>query len=236
MQDVIDIPGQPTLTAHEYAEKYNISRRTVTRYIKQGKLEAVRRKGRTHVIDLEPSETPIETEHAKKLDSLDSESGQLVRQPDDYVFKLGQLSVQAKAGHRWQFLSIVLVVLLFLATPAAVWLYLTWQDTAGELAISQETTATITADLDTATATIGQLQTDLVNTRTTAAELKADVNATKTINQNLQGTLADTRQQLDAERKRTNDLQAKMADLSMLFSQSTAENASSTAQDATGTP
>lgn len=231
MPDIIDIPGQPTLTADDYAGKYGISRRTVSRYIKQGKLEAVRRTGRTYVIDQKPAETPIKTEPAKRLDNLASKPGQLAKKPDDYLFKLGQLSVQAKAGHRWQSLSIVLIVAAFIAVPAAVWMYSTWQDTADALAVSQETTTTVTADLDAATTTIEQLRADLFRAMTTTTQLTADATAAKTINQSLRETLADTRQQLTAERKRTDDLEVLLSDLSRVITESSSEPTTDTLQN-----
>ena len=239
MQDIIDRPGQAQLTADEYADKYNISRRTVTRYINQGKLVAIKLKGRTHVTDTAPATTPIEPEPAKRLDNQDRESGQLARQPDDYLFRLGQLSVQAKAGHRWQLLAIVLFVLVFITAPAVVWLYMTWQDTAGELVITQAATTATTANLDDATATIDQLQAELVQAKTTAAELAATITAGDTIRQNQLQTIQDLREKLADERKRTDDqaellarIQAAETKISQLQQSTTTEPATSDRQDA----
>jgi len=205
MKDLIDIPGRPELTANDYAEKYNISRRTVSRYIKQGKIDAVRRKGRTFIIDLEPKETPIEPEPADKLNNQDTESGQLAITSESY-FRLGELTVKAKAGQRWKMLSCILLVLVFIATPAVVWLYLSWQDTAADLVSSQAATNAITADLDNTTNTIDQLEKEMAQAKTTAAELTATITAGDTIRQNQQQTIQELRDQLEKERSRINEL------------------------------
>jgi len=203
MQDIIDISGQPQLSATEYAEKHGVSRRTVSRYIQQGKLESVRRKGRTYVTDLEPTETPIRTESAKKLDNQDTQLGQLTRTPDDYMFKLGQLTVQAKSGHRWKSLSIVLVVLVFIAAPAITLLYITWQNTAAKLSTSQAAATAITADLATATTINDKMQKDLFQAKTTIAESSASIRANEVITQTHLDQLQDLRDQLKLERDRS---------------------------------
>jgi hypothetical protein len=73
MQAILGIPEQSTLTASDYAEKHNISRRTVSRHIKQGKLEAIKRGGRTYVIDQGIQEAGVTLEPVKQMDSLDTE-------------------------------------------------------------------------------------------------------------------------------------------------------------------
>ncbi len=236
MQDILDISEQSTLSANEYAEKYNISRRTVSRYIKQGKLEAVRRTGRTYVVDQKPLETPIKPEPVKQLDNADNWPEQLIRQPDNDAPEPSQLSMQAKTYHRWQSLSIALTVAASITTLATVWMYTTWQNTADALSTSQDTTTALTADLAAATKTITQLQANLFKTMTSATELTADAAAAKTINQSLQETLADTKQQLTAEHQRNDDIEATLIDLSMVYTQLVAEPTVDTVQDATDTP
>jgi len=205
MPDIMDIPGQTTLHANEYAAKHGISRRTVTRYIQEGRIQAIRRKGRTFVVDQAPSETPIEPDTAARVSKPDTQPGQLARPTEDYLIKLGQLSIQAKTGHRWKILAIILILGAFVAAPVAAWLYFTWQDTADDLAISQQATADITADLSDATATIKQLQADVLT-------LTADAAAAKTIKQSLEEALA-------TEQNRTTELQTQITELSILFSQ-----------------
>jgi hypothetical protein len=225
MQDIIDIPGKATLSANDYAAKYGISRRTVSRYIKQGKLEAPRLSGRTYIIDLEPADRPIRAESAKRPDAQGAGSGQIVRQPDDNLFKLSQLSAKSKAGHRWHYLAIVLILAAVIATPTSVWIYSSSKNTADALAISLETATTISADLVTATTNIKQLQDDLFESVANANERAAEAameSSYKAVNQSLQEALANTRQKLADERKRTANLEATLNNLTDLYSRTAA--------------
>jgi hypothetical protein len=215
MPDIIDIPGQATLPANDYAEKYGISRRTVNRYIQAGKIEAVRRTGRTYIIDQSPTKTPIESEPVRRLDNQDAESSQIIKRPDDYPLKLDQLSAQVKSGYRWRHLAIGLIITVCIAAPALVWLYLIWQDTADALTISQDTTTKITADMANATTTIKQLRDDLLKSLATANALAAEAATAKSykeVNKSLQ-------ENLDAERKRSEYFSATVSKLSLRLSQ-----------------
>ncbi len=107
--------GQDILPIEEYAANQGVSRRTVNRYAEQGRIETIRRNGRTFVIDRTPSEIPKETEHAKRVSRLDTESGHLAKTPDNYLFRLGELTALARTRQRWQVLAIVLLVMLVVA-------------------------------------------------------------------------------------------------------------------------
>jgi len=220
MQDIIDIAGKTTLRANDYAAKHGISRRTVSRHIKQGKLEALKRSGRTYIVDLEPVDTPIRTESARRLDTQDAESGQIVRQADDDLRELAPAPAKASAGYRWKYLAIVLVVAASVAVPASVWMYSSWKNSAEALASSLERTTTISAELVTATATIKQLQDGLsqamanANERAVEAALESSYRA---VNQSLREALATARQKLADERRRTANLEATLNNLTDLY-------------------
>jgi hypothetical protein len=220
MQDIIDIAGKTTLSADDYAAKHGISRRTVSRHIKQGKLEALKRSGRTYIVDLEPADTAIRTESAGRLDTQDADTGQAVRQADDDLLKLQQLLAKANAGHPWRHLAIVFILAASVAAPAGVWIYSSWKSSAEALVSRLESTTTISADLATATTTIKQLQDDLSQAMANANERALDAaleSSYRAVNQSLREALATTRQKLADERKRTANLEATLNNLTDLY-------------------
>ena len=114
----------------DFARQQNISRRTIDRYIRIGKVNARKVKGKTFVVD-----SPIkpESRQSKNAQKMQSEITQTV-QPEEMITKIAQmtkmdwtqfgiLTARAKAKRIWQTVAIVSIVCLIAATVAAGWLF-----------------------------------------------------------------------------------------------------------------
>ncbi len=125
-EDFQETPGpvvcDPLIPANEYALKYGITRRTVDRYVRSGKVEKVRQGGRTLIVDKPPEKPETQSESSETVPS------DLIVAPvrTDWL-RLGYLEAQAKSRTAWQVLAIILLVLniiiLIVGTGAAVWFW-----------------------------------------------------------------------------------------------------------------
>lgn len=148
---------------------------------------------------------------AECASNRDAESRQLTRPSEDYSDILGQLSEQVNSRRMWKSVAIGLILAAFVGATSGTWLYFSWATTTSTLASSQEIAVTLTNHLNTAAQSLESLKEDLV---------KATATAGQAINQTLKDSLDDTKDQLQAERKRYGELQTQIAGLRTLLSQS----------------
>ena len=206
MVETLDIRSDGALHANDWAVKYGVSRRTVTRYVQEGKIEAFRRKGRTYIVDRKPIETSIQPEQAERMAQQDIQSGQpgqLERPSEDFLLRMGQLSLQAKTGRKWQALAIGFIVVAFIGVTVSTWIYASLQATEASLVSAQETAATLTENLRAAGNNIETLQEGLIRAQATAT-------AAQTVSQSLKETL-------EAERQRYGELQLQVSGMTQLL-------------------
>ncbi len=108
----------------DYAERFGVSRRTVERYAKVGRIEIKKQLGRIYVVDNPPKPAPPSTESVR----LDEMSG-LTPLVQKNWFDFGMAQAQGKAKTKWQIACLAFAVLLVAAvitgSAGGVWL---WKD------------------------------------------------------------------------------------------------------------
>lgn len=105
----------------EYAARHNISRRTVDRYVKCGRLETTKQHGRTMILDKPLKPQPSDTGQGR----TDTDC-QLVLSQTDWMH-LGYLKARSKSKTIWQTYAIVLTILFVSLLLASLWLFTQWR-------------------------------------------------------------------------------------------------------------
>jgi len=136
----------------DYAQKLGVSRRTVDRYARVGRIETKKHLGRTMVID-KPYKPALFHADAVRPEQT-TELAPLVQ--NDWL-NFGQALSQAKAKTKWQVACLTFAVLFVCVVLAAsiggVWLHMSLQ--------------TKTDEVNTANEQVGGLQTQLANVQLT---------------------------------------------------------------------
>lgn len=116
--------GEPELLipADEYASRHGVSRRTVNRYVKSGRLDSTKQHGRTMIIDKPLKPQSQDTRHVKP--NIDS---QLVPFAQADWIRYGFLQARSKSKTLWQAYAIVLTVLFVALLMASLWLFTQWR-------------------------------------------------------------------------------------------------------------
>lgn len=129
-QDVQAIESETVLHAEpelllpidEYAARHDVSRRTVDRYVKSGRLDSTKSQGRTMIVD-------------KPLKPSDQDTGQSPKDMDVQIvplartdwIRVGYLQARAKSKTLWQTYAIALTVLFVALLLASLWLFTQWR-------------------------------------------------------------------------------------------------------------
>ncbi|MBA7523809.1 hypothetical protein ES705_15943 [subsurface metagenome] len=116
--------GEPELILpiEEYATRQGISRRTVNRYVKSGRLDSTKSHGRTMIIDKPLKPPSQDTRHVKP--NIDSQLAPLSQ--TDWV-RYGFLQARSKSKTIWQTYAIVVTVLLVALLMVSLWLFTQWR-------------------------------------------------------------------------------------------------------------
>ena len=130
MPDVETIESETVLHAEpellvpieEYAALHNISRRTVDRYVKCGRIETTKKHGRTLILDKPLKSQPSDTRH----DQTDMDCQIVPLSQTDWM-QLGYLKARSKSKTIWQTYAIVLTVLFVALLLASLWLFTQWR-------------------------------------------------------------------------------------------------------------
>jgi len=151
----------------EYARKLGVSRRTVDRYARVGRIETKKHLGRTMVID-----TPLRPESAHEDGVGQEQMTDLAPLAHKDWFHFGQTLAQAKAKTKWQIACLTFVVLLVAVLLAAsvggVWLYMSLQTKADQLTTANEQLSGLQTQL-------ANMQGVLDNERVTVGRLQAQI-------------------------------------------------------------
>lgn len=129
-QDIHAIESETVLTGEpelllpidEYATRHGISRRTVNRYVKSGRLDATKQHGRTIIIDKPLKPQSQDTRHVKP--NIDS---QIVPFAQADWIRYGFLQARSKSKTIWQTYAIVLTVLFVALLMVSLWLFAQWR-------------------------------------------------------------------------------------------------------------
>lgn len=106
----------------EYASRECLSRRTIDRYARTGRLEKIKQHGQTYILD-------------KPLKPQVQETGQARNVPDSQIvplaqtdwIRLGFLQARSKSKTIWQTYAIALTVLFVALLLASLWLFTQWR-------------------------------------------------------------------------------------------------------------
>jgi len=107
------------LPIDEYANRHDISRRTVDRYVKLGRLEATKKLGRTMIVD-----KPLKPFDQDKRQGKSAVDSQIVQFAYADLIRYGSLLTRSKAKTIWQIYAIVVSILLFAFVLAFVCVYM----------------------------------------------------------------------------------------------------------------
>ncbi len=118
------LTGEPELLLpiDEYAARHSVSRRTVNRYVKGGRLDATKQHGRTMIIDKPLKPSARDTRHVSA--NIDT---QLVSFTQADWIRFGMLQARSKAKAIWQTYAIVLTVLFVALLMVSLWLFTQWR-------------------------------------------------------------------------------------------------------------
>ncbi|MBA7482722.1 hypothetical protein ES707_18216 [subsurface metagenome] len=118
------LTGEPELVLpiDEYAARHGISRRTVNRYVKSGRLDSSKNHGRTMIVDKPLKPQSQDSRHVKP--NIDSQLAPLSQ--TDWV-RYGFLQARSKSKAIWQTYAIVLTVLFVALLLASLWLFAQWR-------------------------------------------------------------------------------------------------------------
>jgi len=155
----------------DYAERFGVSRRTVERYAKVGRIEIKKQLGRIYVVDNPPKPAPPSTESVR-LDEM-SDLTPLV-QKDWFDFGMAQAQAQAKAKTKWQIACLAFAVLLVAAvitgSGGGVWL---WKDRVAKANALTAVRRQLTDGAEQINALQGQLATERQDYATRLASQQA---------------------------------------------------------------
>ena len=112
----------------DYAQRLGLSRRTVDRYAKVGRIETKKQLGRIYVVDKPLKPAPVKTDNVRH--DKTSEFAPLVQ--SDW-FDFGMVQAQAKAKTKWQIacltFAVLFAVVVITGSAGGVWL---WTDRAAK--------------------------------------------------------------------------------------------------------
>ena len=116
--------GEPELLLpiDEYALRHGVSRRTVNRYVKSGRLDSTKSHGRTMILD-KPLKPPVQDTRNVQA-NIDS---QLVPFAQADWIRFGMLQARSKSKAIWQAYAIVLTALFVALLLASLWLFTQWR-------------------------------------------------------------------------------------------------------------
>ena len=106
----------------EYASRERLSRRTVDRYVRFGRLEKVKQHGQTYILDKPLKPPPRDLVTSDKVP--DSQIVSFVQ--TDWV-RLGYLQARSRAKTAWQIYAILLTVLFVCLLLVSLWLFAHWR-------------------------------------------------------------------------------------------------------------
>jgi len=118
-ETVMHVEPELILPIDEYAARHGISRRTVSRYVKIGRLESAKQRGRTMIIDKPLKPATQDTRQGQA--NIDSQIVQFAQA--DWI-RYGSLLTKSKSKTLWQTYAIVVTFLLFAFVLASVCLYM----------------------------------------------------------------------------------------------------------------
>lgn len=155
------------IAIEDYAQKLGVSRRTVDRYARVGRIETKKHLGRTMVIDKPYTPAPFRADTVRPEQT--TELAPLV--PQDWLH-FGQALSQAKAKTRWQAACLIFAVLFVGVTLAAsvggVWLHMSLQTKTDQLNTADERVSGLQTQL-------GNMQLALDNERVTVGRLQGQI-------------------------------------------------------------
>jgi hypothetical protein len=151
----------------DYAQKLGVSRRTVDRYARVGRIETKKHLGRTMVLDKPYKPAPFHADNIRTEQT--TELAPLVQ--SDWL-NFGQALSQAKAKTKWQVACLTFAVLFAGVTLAAsvggVWLHMSMQTKTDQLNSANEQVSGLQTQL-------GNLQLTLDNERVTVGRLQGQI-------------------------------------------------------------
>ena len=103
----------------EYASRRDLSRRTIDRYVRTGRLEKVKQRGQTYILD-----KPLKPQVNETVKSEKVPDSQIVPFAQTDWIRYGCLQTRAKSKTSWQIYAIVVTILLFAFVLASVCLYM----------------------------------------------------------------------------------------------------------------
>lgn len=129
-QDVQAIESETVLTGEpelllpidEYASRHGISRRTVNRYVKSGRLEATKQRGRTIIID-----KPLKPQSQDTQSVTPNTDSQIVPFSPTELIRYGMLQARSKSKTSWQVYAIVVTILCVAFMLASLWFFTQWR-------------------------------------------------------------------------------------------------------------
>lgn len=148
----------------DYAHKLGVSRRTVDRYARVGRIETKKHLGRTMVVDKPFKAAPFHEDSVRH-----EQTTELAPLVEKDWFNFGHALAQAKAKTKWQIACLTFVVLFVAVTLAAsaggVWLHMAMQTKTDQLTAAgeqanglQNQLANMQTTLDSERITVGRLQ------------------------------------------------------------------------------
>lgn len=106
----------------EYASRQGLSRRTIDRYARTGRLEKIRQHGQTYILD-----KPLKPQVQQTVMSDKVPDSQIVPLAQTDWIRLGFLQARAKSKTIWQTYAISLTVLFVALLLASLWLFTQWR-------------------------------------------------------------------------------------------------------------
>ena len=117
----VETPGQDNeclIPINEYGQRLGVSRRTLYRYAKVGRIKTKKHIGRTYVVDKPLKPAPVKTDIVRH-----DQTSELALPVEKDWFAFGMAKSQATARRKWQFACRTFVALFVVALIASVWLF-----------------------------------------------------------------------------------------------------------------
>lgn len=106
----------------EYASSQDLSRRTIDRYVRIGRLEKIKQHGQTYILD-----KPLKPQVQQTVKSDNVPDSQIVPLAQTNWIRLGYLQARSKSKTLWQTYAIVLTVLFVALLLVSLWLFTQWR-------------------------------------------------------------------------------------------------------------
>lgn len=106
----------------EYASRESLSRRTVDRYVRFGRLEKIKQHGQTYIVD-----KPLKPPPRDLVKSDNVPDSQIVPFVQTDWIRLGYLQARSRAKTVWQIYAIFLSVLFVCLLLVSLWLFAHWR-------------------------------------------------------------------------------------------------------------